>query len=93
MKGPFRAALRAGRAGRGASKNEFLAAEKQTVISNFWTLTARSVVGKSWKTIDIARLWPGLSRRKFGPRRFRHDFKWLRSGIIRLSIFRTGALT
>jgi hypothetical protein len=25
---------------------------------------ARSLIGKSWKIVDIARLWPGLSRRR-----------------------------
>jgi len=38
--------------------------ENLTAISNFWTLTARSLIGKSWKFVDIARLWPGLSRRR-----------------------------
>jgi hypothetical protein len=37
--------------------------ENLTAISNFWWLTARSLIGKSWKIVDIARLWPGLSRR------------------------------
>jgi hypothetical protein len=38
--------------------------ENLTAISNFWALTARSLIGKSWKIVDIARLWPGLSRRR-----------------------------
>jgi hypothetical protein len=38
--------------------------ENLTAISNFWALTARSLIGKSWKFVDIARHWPGLSRRR-----------------------------
>jgi hypothetical protein len=47
-----------------ASRGTFSEVENLTVISNFWALTARSLIGKSWKIVDIARLWPGLSRRR-----------------------------
>jgi hypothetical protein len=50
-------------AARNASKSwhQFSEVENLTAISNFWALTAHSLIGKSWKIVDIARLWPGLS--------------------------------
>ena len=59
--GLCQAALRAMRASGGTTVPEV---ENLTAISNFWALTARSLIGKSWKFVDIARLWPGLSRRR-----------------------------
>jgi hypothetical protein len=52
------------RAARNASKGTVSEVENLMAISNFWALTARSLIGKSWKIVDIARLWPGLSRRR-----------------------------
>ena len=39
-----------------------LAVKRPIRISNFWALTARSLIGKSWKTLEIVEFWPGLSR-------------------------------
>jgi len=41
-----------------------LTVEGVTRFSNFWALTARSMIGKSWKTVEIVEFWPGLSRRR-----------------------------
>jgi hypothetical protein len=45
-----------GRAARKVSKSwhQYLRAKSLAVIFNFWTLTTRRVIGKSWKTAEIA---------------------------------------
>jgi len=50
-----------------------------TCISNSWALPARSVIGKSWKTVEVVELWPGLVRPEVAgssPRRSRQGFQW-----------------
>jgi hypothetical protein len=55
--------MRARRAGRGALERVF-GARMLRRISNFWALAARSVIGRSRKTVEIVEFWPGLSRRR-----------------------------
>src|SRR5215469_2329702 len=65
-----------------------LAVEGSTRFSNFWALTARSVIRKSWKSVEVVELWPGLSRRRHNRRMGLRQAKakvprterWLRSG-------------
>jgi hypothetical protein len=44
------------------AEGRVLAVERLIRISNFWALTARSLIGKSWKTAEIVEFWSGLSR-------------------------------